>query len=238
MTSNDDRDWRTRQFGEQTHRQQAYPQHGYQDHGYPNRGYQGQGYQETRYQDQAHQDQAYGQTSWVEQQQATPEHKEPPTPPAPPAQRVWPWVLLAVAAFVIGAVLGAAGMSSSKKSASNTQTVTVQAQPTTETQTTTITASTTTTTSSGTSSSATSSAASGPRTSFGDGTWMVGSGIEPGTYSTDGGDGCYWARLGGLSGATDDILANDNASGPATVTISGTDAAFQSQDCGTWTLIR
>lgn len=222
MTSNEDPHRRTRQFGEHTHQQ----------HGYPTEAYQQPLYQESRYPDQA-----YGQTSWSDAQPASPDPGESPTPPSPPAQRVWPWVLLAVAAFVVGAVLGAAGMSSSKKSASSTQTVTVQAQPTTETQTTTITARTTTTASQS-SSSATSSATSGPRTSFGDGTWMVGSGIEPGTYTTEGGAGCYWARLGGLSGETDDIIANDNASGPTSVTISGTDAAFQSQDCGTWTLSR
>jgi len=227
MTSNEDPNWRTRQFGEQTHRQQSHQQ---------------QGYPTQRYQEPRYQDQAYGQTAWTAAQQPGPPEDEPPTPPTPPGppagQRVWPWVLLAVAAFVVGAVLGAAGMSSSKKSTSSTQTVTVQAPPTTETQTTTVTASTTTTTSSRSSSSATSSASSGPRTSFSDGTWMVGSGIEPGTYSTEGGTGCYWARLSGLSGETDDILANDNAAGPTTVTISGTDAAFQSQDCGTWTLTR
>ncbi|HLH73918.1 MAG TPA: hypothetical protein VKX96_11600 [Chloroflexota bacterium] len=73
-------------------------------------------------------------------------------------------------------------------------------------------------------------------TTFGDGTLMVGKDITPGTYRNKSPNpGCYWARLKGFSGATSDIIANENADGPQVVTISGSDAGFESDGCGTWT---
>ena len=71
----------------------------------------------------------------------------------------------------------------------------------------------------------------------GDGTFLVGDDIEPGTYRTQGGAGCYWARLSDLSGSVDGILANDNASGSAIVHIKKTDKAFQSKGCGGWEMV-
>jgi hypothetical protein len=71
---------------------------------------------------------------------------------------------------------------------------------------------------------------------FGDGTFQVGKEIQPGTYRTrEGASGCYYARLKGFSGSFDDIIANENADGPAVVTIAAGDAGFLSQNCGTWT---
>lgn len=70
---------------------------------------------------------------------------------------------------------------------------------------------------------------------FGDGTYIVGTNIQPGTYRASGGSGCYWERESGFSGSLDDIIANDFASGPAVVTIAPGDAGFQSDGCGTWT---
>ena len=67
-----------------------------------------------------------------------------------------------------------------------------------------------------------------------DGTWAVGSNIAPGTYKTSGGSTCYWARLKNFTGALDSILANDNTSGRAVVTIKATDKGFTSNGCGTW----
>ena len=72
------------------------------------------------------------------------------------------------------------------------------------------------------------------RTTFGDGTWVVGKQIAAGTYHTAGGGDCYWARESDLSGGTSSILANDTPSGPVTVTILPTDVGFQTQGCGTW----
>ncbi len=70
---------------------------------------------------------------------------------------------------------------------------------------------------------------------FGDGTYRVGKDIPAGTYRSRGGDGCYWARLKSFSGDLDAILANDNAVGPAVVTILRTDRGFESSGCGKWT---
>lgn len=76
-----------------------------------------------------------------------------------------------------------------------------------------------------------------PSASFGNGTWRVGEDIDPGTYRTDGGSGCYWERLSGFSGEFGDIISNDFLSGPSTVTIQEGDAGFASQGCGTWELM-
>lgn len=74
----------------------------------------------------------------------------------------------------------------------------------------------------------------GPSESFGDGTYVVGVDIQPGTYRTEAGDRCYWARLSGLGGNLEDIIANDLPTGPTLVEISASDAAFETQGCGTW----
>ena len=70
---------------------------------------------------------------------------------------------------------------------------------------------------------------------FGNGIHVVGEDIEAGTYRTDGGGTCYWARLSGLGGGLNDIIANGLPDGPATVQISSSDAAFESSGCGEWT---
>jgi hypothetical protein len=73
----------------------------------------------------------------------------------------------------------------------------------------------------------------GPKTTIStDGTYQVGVDIVPGTYRTTGGSGCYWARLRSLS--TNDIIDNNNASGPVVVEILPSDAAFLTERCGTW----
>ncbi len=73
----------------------------------------------------------------------------------------------------------------------------------------------------------------------GDGIWLVGSEILPGTYRTvvpAGSNNCYLARLSGLGGSFTNIITNDNWSAGATVTtaIATSDMAFQSEGCGTW----
>lgn len=67
-----------------------------------------------------------------------------------------------------------------------------------------------------------------------DGIYLVGKDIEPGTYQTSGGSGCYWQRSSGTSGDFDDILANGNESGQAIVTIAASDVAFTTKRCGSW----
>lgn len=84
----------------------------------------------------------------------------------------------------------------------------------------------------------TSPASSGPTTTFGDGTHLVGPDIEAGTYRNGGASGaCYWERLSGFGGTTKDIIANANPRGQAFVTIDPTDAAFTSKRCGEWVLV-
>ncbi len=71
---------------------------------------------------------------------------------------------------------------------------------------------------------------------FGDGTYTVGTDIQPGVYHTDGNAGCYWARLNNTdTSSTSNIIVNDNASGPVMLQIKATDAAFETTNCGTWT---
>ncbi|WP_328966274.1 hypothetical protein [Streptomyces sp. NBC_00239] len=73
----------------------------------------------------------------------------------------------------------------------------------------------------------------------GDGTFLVGREVRPGTYrSTGPASGtavdCYWARLKGTTGDVGEIIANHAGKGPATVTILDTDKAFQTSGCQTW----
>jgi hypothetical protein len=76
-----------------------------------------------------------------------------------------------------------------------------------------------------------------PFSSFsGDGNYIVGTDIQPGTYRTRVPSGnCYYARLSGFGGSNGDILANTNTDGPAVITIAPTDKGFQTSSCGTWT---
>lgn len=73
------------------------------------------------------------------------------------------------------------------------------------------------------------------KTSFGDGEYIIGTDIEPGTYKSSGSAGCYYARLSGFSGSLDEVVANDNTDAAAIVTIDAGDKGFQSTRCGTWT---
>jgi hypothetical protein len=65
-------------------------------------------------------------------------------------------------------------------------------------------------------------------TSFKDGTYIVGTDIEPGTYRSSGSNGCYYARLSGFQGGTQDIIPNENTDTPAVVEIGPTDIGFKS----------
>jgi hypothetical protein len=72
---------------------------------------------------------------------------------------------------------------------------------------------------------------------FGEGTYLVGEDIKPGTYRTSGptDDNCYWARRSGTSGSFSELITNGNPAGPTTVTIKSSDAAFETSGCGDWT---
>lgn len=64
---------------------------------------------------------------------------------------------------------------------------------------------------------------------IGDGTYLVGSDIAPGTYHTAGPDQsgivpmCYWARHKDTSGDLGNIIANHISHGPDTVTVRSGD---------------
>lgn len=70
----------------------------------------------------------------------------------------------------------------------------------------------------------------------GDGTYVVGTDIAPGTYraahpSTE----CFWTREKNLTGDSNASIASEIESGPAIVTILSTDKGFRTQGCGSWT---
>lgn len=76
----------------------------------------------------------------------------------------------------------------------------------------------------------------------GDGTFIVGTDIKPGTYRSKPApdeylEMCIWQRLSGTSGEVDDFIAGDMSEGQVTVTIRSTDKAFETQGCETWVRI-
>lgn len=70
-----------------------------------------------------------------------------------------------------------------------------------------------------------------------DGTWIVGTEVDPGTYRDSGGTSCYWERLSGFSGTSEDRIANGFSDNQQIVTIEPGDAGFLSEGCGTWFLV-
>ena len=67
-----------------------------------------------------------------------------------------------------------------------------------------------------------------------DGVYVVGQDIPGGTWHTSGGSQCYEATLSGLdTGNVDDIINNNNFSGPDTVSLTGVKAFDISGGC-TW----
>ena len=90
---------------------------------------------------------------------------------------------------------------------------------------------------------ASTSVAGGPDR-FGDGTYIVGSDIQAGTWTnSDSSALCYWERLSGFNAdlvagfghVTEDIIENGSSFDLQTVTIQPSDAGFYALDCGTWT---
>jgi hypothetical protein len=88
--------------------------------------------------------------------------------------------------------------------------------------------------------------AAGMRTTFGDGVWLIGYQIPPGTYRTEPPSaGCYWARVAESSdltrlnarstAATDAGAWSAGIKSPTEVVwIQDTDAAFETVGCGIW----
>lgn len=68
--------------------------------------------------------------------------------------------------------------------------------------------------------------------SFGDGIWQADVDFTPGTYRSEGGDGCYYATLG--SADTNDILTNEITLDASQQIVTIDSPYFQSKGCGTW----
>ncbi|MFG2882464.1 hypothetical protein ACGFYV_09105 [Streptomyces sp. NPDC048297] len=68
------------------------------------------------------------------------------------------------------------------------------------------------------------------------GMFKVGADIAPGTYRSTGNadDSCYWERTKDAEHGLDSIIANNNVTGTAVVTIRATDAYFKTSGCGDW----
>jgi hypothetical protein len=74
-----------------------------------------------------------------------------------------------------------------------------------------------------------------PATSIGKpGTYLVGTQLRAGRYTTDGGVSCYWARLRDVDGVQT-IVAEGNGDGRTTVLIRKADSAFRTSGCTVWT---
>lgn len=65
---------------------------------------------------------------------------------------------------------------------------------------------------------------------FGDGVYLVGTDVPPGSYLARGGGDCYWARL---EDGSQDIIDNHIGTGQVRVTINAGEL-FETQGCGTW----
>jgi hypothetical protein len=68
------------------------------------------------------------------------------------------------------------------------------------------------------------------------GMFRVGADIKPGTYrSTGNSDGtCYWERAKDAGHSLGSIIANNNVTGTAVVTISSSDGYFKTTGCQDW----
>ena len=76
-----------------------------------------------------------------------------------------------------------------------------------------------------------------PLSTIPDGTWLTGKEVLAGLYSAPGGDQCFWKRLSGFSGTSDDTIAEGLGEIRPVVEIAATDKGFETKDCGHWTAI-
>ena len=161
-----------------------------------------------------------------------PDVYQPPTEAFPPSQAAPPPrrhrvrnILIAsgggLALLLIGIAIGAAGASKPQPAAAPTVTVTATAAAApAPTVTATVTATPT-------------ANAQGQATQISqDGVYVVGTDIAGGTWHTSGGSQCYYATLSGTD-PNNDIISNDNFTGPNTVDLSGAKAFDINGGC-TW----
>ncbi|MDQ1544331.1 MAG: hypothetical protein QOK08_1969, partial [Actinomycetota bacterium] len=71
----------------------------------------------------------------------------------------------------------------------------------------------------------------------GDGVYIVGTDIKPGTYRSQDNSGCYWERDRDANGDLGSIIANGNVNGQAVINIKSTDKIFTTNGCSDWTKI-
>lgn len=164
-------------------------------------------------------------------------NNQPPLPPSPqqqqpqkkPMSKGVKFGLGCLGLIIVLAICGAIGSAVMHGSSNSNATAQVSTASTS--------GSTSRTTTTKSSSSSSTTITSGKKyAQFSDGNYKVGSDIKPGTYRTrSGSSGCYYERLKGFSGATSDIIANDNTDAPAVITIAPSDKGFTSNNCGTWT---
>lgn len=68
----------------------------------------------------------------------------------------------------------------------------------------------------------------------GDGIWLVGEDVEPGTYQAEGHEWCLWSRI---SGWTPDISSVIKGGASKKATIEEGDLGFVTEGCGAWTKV-
>jgi hypothetical protein len=161
---------------------------------------------------------------WVQVPQAA-----PPTPR--PRHPVVTHLLVAVIALGLGTAIGASGGKNGTNGA--------QAQAAPATAASSAPAPKPTATKPTAATAAPSTAAAASSTSVpGDGQYLVGQDMQPGTYRTKGpaadslGD-CYWERDKDSSGDMNSIIANDNLAGSGIVTVDKGEV-FKTTDCQDW----
>lgn len=68
----------------------------------------------------------------------------------------------------------------------------------------------------------------------GDGLWLVGTDVEPGTYRAEGGEWCLWQRLEAFAPELDSVISGGSNK---LVTIEEGDLGFVTEGCGAWSQV-
>jgi curved DNA-binding protein CbpA len=77
-----------------------------------------------------------------------------------------------------------------------------------------------------------------PTEPFGPGTWLVPDEIAPGKWqNSDVSEGCSWTKLSALSGEPSTVIDSGIAESVGIMEITGSERAFDSRGCGTWTRV-
>jgi hypothetical protein len=78
-------------------------------------------------------------------------------------------------------------------------------------------------------------------TGSGDGTFIVGEDVQPGTYRLPAPTGdnpmCYWSRLHDLDGGINSIITNGLSEGPQVIHIAASDYAVEFSGCDTSNIV-